>query len=143
LASATPVVGDASKFSVTMVAVDSSTLNGVAEIALISQSGDSFQLAQTVTIENNPAEYTEQTVKATDLIDDETIASVLENCTQYGGMPQTLNVPAGTFSTCLIRSEKSSSWIGQVPFGLVRQVNQDENGTLTTLDLMSFVAGHN
>lgn len=138
---ATPSVGDSSVFAYTTRS-GGNFAQGTFEMSLISQSGDSFQRLQTSHMENSPTESYEETIVASDLLDDQTIAELLANCTELGGQPEQLTVPAGIFETCMMmENQNSRTWVGAVPMGIIKQVTLAQTGVLITMELMSFKYG--
>jgi len=67
-----------------------------------------------------------------------TRAERIENCAQYGGVPELLATPAGQFRTCKMPVKTQDitglQWIADVPAGYVKYVSQ--NGDTTTTQVL-------
>ncbi len=65
---------------------------------------------------------------------------LLDDCTQIG-TNDTITVKAGTFKTCKLSQPNSpTAWIGDVPFGLVKEINI-EQGISTTGEVSAYKWG--
>ncbi len=140
IAQATPLVGDYSNFKVT-VDVQGQIVPGTLELALVAKTATGFKMTNTTKFENQPAEHNEEDVTAEELLNDEIISYLLANCSAQNGKLETVTVPAGTFNTCAISNDNSTSWIGQVPFGMVQRTETTPEGYVVNLKLQSFVNG--
>lgn len=145
-AHAMPLVGDYANFDI-VITNGTDNMTGSYEIALTGQNSAGFQMSTTVKLGNQPAQKDQQTVAATDLMDDATVASVLANCAAYGGALQQLAVAAGTFNTCAVPTQNDAGqtngtvWIGQVPFAVVKQAQKRDDGLDMILSLKSYQNG--
>jgi hypothetical protein len=68
---------------------------------------------------------------------------VLAHCDVEGGTLETVQVAAGEFQACHVKSEdgKNNVWIGNVPFGIVKQVSVDESENTITVELKDYKFG--
>ena len=137
---ATPAVGDYSNFALTLTQGTASA-KGTYEISINSLRSDGYVMATVVTISGQPAQRSESVVPTTDLMTDATIASVLSDCASYGGQSQQITVPAGTFATCALAIDGGTAWLGQAPFGVIKQVQKQSDGSDLVLELNNFVNG--
>lgn len=141
MAQASPAVGDYSKFVLTITNAQVS-LVGSYEAAIIGLDGEAFKMSTTTTFPNSPADYNEESVTADRLASDADIAAILSGCRQFGGKLEKVTVPAGTFNTCALPTEDGGTiWIGQVPFGVVKQHQFSPEGDEAVLELEMFVVG--
>ncbi len=74
--------------------------------------------------------------KRDEIVDRAVIQKVLKNCRQANGTPEQVQVPAGKFNTCKLAVEGGHIWVGDVPFGIIRQVTDKAQ-----FELMSFTNG--
>lgn len=139
IAQATPTVGDYSKFKMT-VSNGQQSVVGSYEVALVGQEESGYKMSSTTTFPNQPAEYSE-VVPADQLATDSDLTAVLSSCAQYGGKTEQTKVPAGTFTTCAMPTQTGMIWMGQVPFGVIKQTQKTQEGYLVTLELEMYVAG--
>lgn len=134
-AQATPAVGDYAKFNVTSGAV-----SGIYEQTLTSLRSDGYVMLSVLTV-NGQAQRDESIVAGSDLMTDATINTVLTDCAAYGGRPEQVVVPAGTFATCAFTEQAGTVWIAQVPFGVAKQTQKQDDGSLVTFELNTFTHG--
>lgn len=77
-------------------------------------------------------------------VTDAEIAAYVSGCAQYGGAPQTITEPAGTFATCAIPVNNNGSvgtmWIGAVPMGIVK-IDVTSGSNHVVADVASFRNG--
>ncbi len=140
LAQATPLVGDYSNFKLTVNA-EGQTVVGTYEMALVAKTANGFKMTRTTKFDNQPAQHEEEDVNSEDLANDEFITTVLESCVENNGTPETLTLPAGTFSTCSLPTETGKVWVTHAPFGIVKVQETTQEGYLVNLELQSFVNG--
>ncbi len=125
------------------------TQNGVnADITLdrsivsFDAINNSYSVVQTVNIDGQ-AQTTTSVEKGDDLISQEQVGQILSFCAMFGGLSETLTVPAGTFATCKLQTKDENdqpdgfAWVGDVAFGIVRVVST-KLGDEYFLDLESF-----
>jgi hypothetical protein len=74
--------------------------------------------------------------KRDEIVDKNVIQKVLKNCRQANGTPEQIQVPAGKFATCKLAVEGGHIWVGDVPFGVIRQSTDKAQ-----FELMSFKNG--
>lgn len=81
-------------------------------------------------------------IREDQLLHNDLVKYLLENCASQGGKLEKVTVPAGTYETCAVPTEGGgTTWIGQAPFGMVKIKNVDEKGNVIDLELKSFVDG--
>lgn len=145
---ATPAVGDAAKFSVT-ITQNGAAINGTYEMNLVSlDSAGNFVLRSIVTLEGQPANSMEESVAKSDLLSDDQINQVVANCQDLGGTPSTATIQSANIATCVMPLADNSGQpsgeihVGAVPFGVLKQVQINNSvGRTTVLELVSFTAG--
>ncbi len=74
----------------------------------------------------------------TEIMSDEETGQILENCSSFGGVLETITVVAGTFNTCKMQGNLN---FGMVPFGLVRGTDLATDQGMLTLELSAFTRG--
>ena len=140
LAQATPLVGDYSNFKLTVNA-EGQTAVGTYEMALVAKTANGFKMTRTTKFDTQPAQHEEENVNTQDLVNDEFITTVLENCAEQGGASEVVTVTAGTFNTCSLPTESGKVWVTHAPFGIVKAQETTQEGYLVNLELQSFVNG--
>ena len=80
------------------------------------------------------------------LFDSAKYAKIIAECVTKGGALEDVTVPGGTFATCTFTKtdddETKQKWIGDVPWGVVKSVENDmEDGEIKTLELSSITLG--
>jgi len=81
-------------------------------------------------------------VKVEDLISSDMIEYVMTECQNEGGQLEAVTVEAGQIETCVLTNEpKVKTWLGRVPFGVVKQKMLDEDENIITLELKDYVFG--
>lgn len=71
-------------------------------------------------------------VASGDLVSKETVTTILSDCAGAGGIEEKITVPAGDFNTCKLTDTSSGDiWVGDVPFGIVRNHFTDASGEVT------------
>lgn len=59
-----------------------------------------------------------------------------DNCAHMGGKPENVNTSAGNIPTCRVEQEGDTTWYGEVPFMVVKQVNsQTVEGQKQTFEM--------
>ena len=103
-----------------------------------SDNGVVYKLGVMVVVDGQ-TQNNEELVLGTDLLDTNTVRLVLAHCKENGGQPETVAVPAGSFAACLFQGQDGSkTWIGDIPFGVIKQVSVDEEENKMTLELKAF-----
>ncbi|HEY8279907.1 MAG TPA: hypothetical protein VIH99_09800 [Bdellovibrionota bacterium] len=144
-ASAMPNVGDQAVYDVTSTQGGQSTKFAyVMEIVSYDAAANKFLQQNKYQIPGQPERVETEWKDASEYVSDATVDDVLANCRDYGGTPQTIKVPAGTFPTCKlpVSDQKrlqiaGSMWVAKVSFGIARS-DTTENGQHTLVELRSF-----
>jgi hypothetical protein len=77
-----------------------------------------------------------------DLFSTEAIELILAECEKMGGELETLKVDAGEFQTCAVsQGAKLKFWLSHVPFGIVKQIQLDDNDNIITIELKDYRFG--
>lgn len=120
-----PVAGDMAEFK----NVDGSILT------LKNNGYDAANHVWNVEVSQNGQVSVEKFTDA-DMATEKNVAAVLSQCVQSSGTPETVVVPAGTFPACKFSNQSGgSTWIADVPFGMVKVVTAE-----LSLELTSFTA---
>ncbi len=72
-------------------------------------------------------------VKADELVSRSLVKKTMQLCEVKGGALEQIDVPAGAFKTCRMDSAEGTVWVGDVPFGVVKQITKT-----ATSELVSF-----
>lgn len=136
VAQATPAVGDKVSFSGTWGS------DAVSQtLAFVAFNGTEYKKVTTTKIGVNAAQTAEEWVNKDDTASDAALQDIVTNCANYGGKPETITVPAGTFPTCKAPMQSGGTMnIGVVPFAIVR-VDTFVDGKALTMTLGSFARG--
>jgi len=70
------------------------------------------------------------------------VQSLLGNCAKVGGKSEKITVSGGTFATCLLEDGKGGkTWIGDVPFNIVKQTSIDDSKNVITIEISLYSFG--
>lgn len=112
------------------------------EIVNSLNNGTEFVVRATTALPNGRVQSQDDTYKATDLLSQVQVTEILASCTQAGGKIEAVVVPAGTIQACAIPQERGGMvWIGDVTFGIVKQISIDEEENKNTIELKAFQNG--
>jgi hypothetical protein len=141
-----PNVGDTTTYDLNIQSGAQSTA-GVLQLQTlaIDTAKDQMTIQQIVNVggQNNTQS---QVVKFSDFQNfAQNVASVLANCTQYGGTIDPVTTPAGTFNACKVADDDSGQkgfiWYADVIYGWAKQVNTQSNGQVVTVTLKALTHG--
>lgn len=118
---AAPKVGDtASMEGSTVEGGVSKKMTTTQTVMTYTVSTGIYVIRQSQTIGGVSEEKT-VSVSADDILSEETAAEIVTACESDGlGKNEVIEVKAGKFNTCKLKSESGSVWLGPVPFGVVR-----------------------
>lgn len=138
-----PKIGDSATFKGLYTGGGGGEMAFTQKLTLVGQNSGGWTLRSELTADNGRQQSDENTVPASDLLSSEQVAEILSICPQAGGALENVTVPAGTFQACAIPQARNSKiWIGNVPFGIVKQIQIDEEENNVTVELESFVFGN-
>lgn len=81
-------------------------------------------------------------IREDQLLHNDLVKYLLQNCAAQSGKLEKITVPAGTFETCAVLTEGGGvTWVGEAPFGMIKIKNVDEHKNVIELELKSFVDG--
>ncbi len=109
-------------------------------------TNDSFVVVETQEVDGQ-AQTTTSIDKRDDMITQEQVTQILTYCSMFGGVSESITVPAGTFPTCKLPTKDENDqqdgmvWVGDVSFGIVRAIGTQQ-GAEYHLELESFRAGN-
>lgn len=145
---AMPAVGDDSVFDAKLTQGNNSE-TATLEVKLVSynQNTNTFDERQTITQAGQQPQTSDSNIDAASLPTDLQMADILKNCGSQGGTIKSTTVPAGKFQTCDVPFKNSDGSAGtaslaDVPFGVVKQVTNEPNGVVVTLELHTYTMGH-
>lgn len=112
------------------------------EITNVVNNGTQFVVHSVTTLPNGKVQAQDETYNASDLLSQETVNEILSQCSQSGGVIESVTVPAGTFQACSLPQQNGGRvWIGDVTFGLVKNIQIDEEMNKVTIELQAHQAG--
>jgi hypothetical protein len=139
---ATPAVKDQVTFKGVFAGGGGGTIDFQQTLEITGFANEQWLVRSTLLVNGQNRVEDIQVGKA-DLMDDAQLKMIIENCAQMGGTSESLTVPAGSFLTCAVDQERGGKvWLGEVPFGIVKQVSVDEEENTITTELSSFVRGN-
>lgn len=143
VAFAYPSVKDSATFKGTYAAAAGGSIDFTQTIEIVSfnASASQYTLKNTV-VYNGQTNVQNADVAADQLLNNARVASILADCSQMGGTLESLTVPAGTFNTCKVPQERGSMiWVADAPFGFVKEIYIDEEGSRSEVEMISFAHG--
>jgi hypothetical protein len=143
---AMPSVGDDAVFALTAT-VNGQTYTGTGEEKLVAfDAASNNWTEQNTFVISGQTQTQNQTVQTNQLLTHTTVAAVMSNCAAYGGTPQSITVPAGTYNTCSLpvnsNGQTGTVWVASgIAFGMVQSdITTASNGQHTVLKLISATA---
>lgn len=119
----------------------------ILELVSYSPKSSAFKMTNTFLIgENDKQQKQEQEadVAIGSLQTEAKVSEILKNCDAAGGENVTITVPAGTYESCKVLTDKANGatvWIAAVPFGFVKEIYFDAEGNRTDVELETSVSG--
>lgn len=109
-------------------------------------ASQTYMVQQVYSLAGSVAQDEQKPTSAAEMISDAFINDVLTNCMSYGGTIEQITVAAGSFQTCRLTSNDSSSssitWVGYVPFGIVKaEIHAADGSYDMTFDLADYQFG--
>lgn len=139
VASAYPALKDTATFNGLYEGGGGGSMNFTQKLEIVGQNGTKFVVRSTLSLPNGQTQTQDQSLEGSDLLSPDTVNMILAQCSQAGGALESLTVPAGTFQTCAIPQERGGKvWVGDVVFGIVKQIQVDEEENRITIELASF-----
>lgn len=112
------------------------------ELTKFEAATNKFTLTNTFEMPNGQVQAQEVEVDATQLMDRARVQQILAACATSGGTLGETVVPAGTYKTCQVPTERGGNvWVAEVPFGFVKEVYFDEDMNRIEVELTSTVVG--
>ena len=102
------VVGDSATYDI--------TAGGQAHtgtLTIVSISGDTYSTQESI-----DGQATQVSTGSVSQLNQ--LTSIVPNCANYGGTPESLATPAGTFNTCHLNAQGSDIYVADVPFGVAK-----------------------
>jgi len=127
---AIPSIGDFAKYE---IKTDSEMAHYSQEIKSISNGLATIEMR----IEQNGQSQTEvKDVDVNSLFTTSLLQTFVTHCVEVGGINETVTVKAGVIETCKKTVNNNAINIGVVPFGIVRSIAPNADGTTTTIELV-------
>lgn len=144
-----PAVGDKNVYVGTYTGSEGGELafTQILELAGYSPKTRTFKLANTFLVGAKDKQKKQEQASdvAIDSLQDEAkTRDILENCDARGGETVTITVPAGTYESCKVQTDKGEGamvWIAAVPFGFVKEIYFDADGNRIDVELQTSVSG--
>ena len=144
---AMPNIGDEAMYAASVTQAGQ-TVTGTVEFKLMSlDTGTNYWSEQITTDFPGQSTVQNQSVSASELMNDTQIQALLQNCAGAAGVLQTITVPAGTFNTCELPANDAANgttgmvWIGEATFGLIQEDMTSADGKHSVMQLQSQEAG--
>jgi hypothetical protein len=138
VAHATPAVGDIANYAGNW---GTDAVTQTVSFTAFDQATNSFKQSTTTTIGTQAPASQEDVVKMEDTASDAALQDIVTNCANYGYVPETITVPAGTYPTCKIALEQGGFvYVGVVPFAVIK-FDTTQDGKPLVLELQSFTRG--
>ena len=146
-AQAYPTLGDRVMYNLSYNQ-DGSVLTGTLDQSVVDfDPVASMYYTEAIVVVNGEVVSQERSeVKVDEMFSHETFELVYNFCENVGGTREVVIVPAGTFDTCVIRTEDGRSqtqevWIGDLPFGIVKANAYDSNNVFNQIEAVSVQSG--
>lgn len=140
---AMPAVGDNAVYSL-QISQGGQSMSGTLETTITGFANGSYSLESKINMGGQQQVQNDQR-QAQEMVTDALISQIMTNCAQYGGKLESVTVPAGTFNTCALpvnpQDGTGTTWVANVPFGLVKVDSTDTQGQKTFGELNSFKFG--
>lgn len=144
-----PATGDRNVYVGTYTGAEGGELpfTQILELGSYSPKSRQFKMTNTFLIgENDKQQKQEQAVDvAIDTLQDEArTRAILENCDAAGGEAVKITVPAGTYDSCKVPTDKGEGaavWVAPVPFGFVKEIYFEDDGSRIDVELQTSVSG--
>lgn len=118
------------------------TTNGVQHAIALRFQASAFDAAtatydvtQSISYDNGTPQTNVQKQEAKDMFSNALYGQYIQYCGQIGGKLETVTVAAGTFDTCAApvnqNGQTGTTWVGNVPFGIVKTQITDTKNNLT------------
>lgn len=112
------------------------------ELTKFDTATGKFTLSNTFALQNGQVQSQEAEVDGAQLMTNARVAEILAQCATVGGTLADTVVPAGTFKTCAVPTQRGgTTWIGDAPFGFVKEIYFDEELNRVEVELTSFSHG--
>jgi hypothetical protein len=93
----------------------------------IDATGTNYNISESAYYPDGSKQDNSSVVPASQVYPRNFVLAVLAQCASQGGTPQRITTDGGDFDTCAIDNGKGTKlWIGDVPFGLVKEMSTDE-----------------
>jgi hypothetical protein len=116
----------------------------VTELVKFDPDCQRYLVRDTLQFPGRTDQVTDTWRESSDLITDERIEQILAHCRDAGGVPDTVVVPAGKFTACMLPVDADEVqpatgwiWIAKVRFGLVKE-QSTANGVTSVTSLRAF-----
>lgn len=96
------------------------------EIVALNAKNGMYTFQTTTTLVDGTQKESQEQMAGSDILSKESIKGILSKCKQLKWSYEVIKVPAGTFKTCKMTSEGTTSWIANVPLGIVKFQSAEE-----------------
>lgn len=138
-----PTVGDRVTFNGTFTSAQgSANFMQDLELSAFDKASNKFTMKIAITLPNGEIKEEEKQVDTSELMSEETINTIMSVCDSQGGKLEKITVVAGEFETCKIdHGDGNVSWLGKVPFGVVKERSVDAEKNVVEMELAMFENG--
>ena len=142
-----PTVGDEALFDLTQTDSSGNTLQGTYEVEILGYDSTMHRYEQRSTqILDGDTSVQEGETDENQFYSDSVVTDILNRCAQYGGVLETVTVPAGTFNTCAVPYSDAYGTRGitlytHVPYSTAKQTRTNSFNQTVSLTLRSFHSG--
>ncbi len=135
---ASPKVGDSVTFQGVFAGGGGGSIDFEQSMTITKMNATEIGLATSLTVDGN-TDNQDGTMKIDEYLSTDMISLIMTHCTQEGGKIEMVEVVAGQFETCVFaQDEVQKVWIGQVPFGIVKQIMLDEMKNTISVEVKSY-----
>lgn len=143
VALAYPMVGDKVEFKATKVEDQVTTeMTGSLEVVGYDEATKKWSVKKTWVKDGVERSETKETMK---MFTPEMAQQVLTNCVSKGGTLEDVTVVAGTYASCKMQKveddDTKTIWWADVPFGVVKMMETEDDGDTKTAELTSVTLG--
>lgn len=142
VALAFPAVGDKAVFKGAYYGAAGGQIDFTQTIELVKfdETTQKYSLTNQFDLANGQSQTQNAEVEANQLLSNDTVKQILADCVAGGGTLGQTTVPAGTFQTCAVPTERNGMiYVAEVPFGFVKEVSFDEEENRIEVEMTSYV----
>lgn len=144
--SAYPNINDSAIYEGLLTSKDGNNFGFIQELTIISFDAVKleFEVKEELFLPNGSMQTSSSQAPLADFKTKNEMTLILKNCEKMGGAKEKVHVNAGDFEACkVIRpanedGESSTTWLGDVPFNIVKQERINKEGVIFRTELTLF-----